>query len=67
MATYPDASAENMRRCQIELEHSTAWVLARNDAAAREPLDLPYSPTSPDVEGCRYVVSSDDELVGSDS
>ena len=38
---------EDMRRRQVELERSTVWAVARNEAAAREPLDLPYSPTSP--------------------
>ena len=33
-----------------------AWALARNEASARESLDLHNSPTHPDVEGCRYVV-----------
>ena len=56
-----------MRRRQIELERSTAWAYARNEAAAMEPLDLPYNPTPPDEDGCRYVVSSDDELFGNDS
>ena len=67
MVRCPDARAEDMRRCQVELERSTAWAIARNEAAAREPLNLPYSPTSPDVEGCKCVVSSDDDLFDSDS
>ena len=37
------------------------------EAAAREPLDLPYSPTSPDVKGYSYVVTSDDEPDDSDT
>ena len=62
MARYPDARAEDIR-----LELSTAWAISRNEAAARAPLNLPYSRASPDEEGCRYVVSSDDELFDSDS
>ena len=46
-----------MRR---RIESSTAWSIARNEAPARGPLNLPYSPISPDVEGCMYVVSCDD-------
>ena len=38
MVRYPEARAEDMRRRQIELELSTAWVLARNEAAARSLL-----------------------------
>ena len=64
---YPDARAEDMRRRQAEVEHSTAWALARNEAARRLSLDLPYSPTSPDVDDYKCVGSSDDELFGSDS
>ena len=65
---YPEARTEDMTgRRQIELNRSTASALAGNEAAAREPLDLPYSPTFFNVEGCRYVVSSDDELFGNDS
>ena len=62
MARYPEARAEDMRRRQIELDRSTAWALARNEAAARDPLDLPYSLTPPNEEDCRYVVFSDNEL-----
>ena len=66
MARYPDASAENMRCRQIEQEHSTAWALAKNEAAARGPLNLPYNPASLDVEGCRCVVSCDGDRFNSD-
>ena len=45
----------------MELKRSTAWTIARNEAA-RGPLNLPYSPISPDVEGFGCVVSSDDDL-----
>ena len=51
-----------MRR-QVELERLTA----RDEAAAREPLDLPYSPTSPGTGACTCVMSSDDDLFISDS
>ena len=47
----------------MELQRSTAWAIARNEALARVPLNLPYSTSSPDVEGCRCVVSSDDDLL----
>ena len=66
-ARYPEVRAEDMRRRQVELERSTAWAIARNEAAARGPLNLPYIPTSPDVGGCTCVVSSDDDLFDSDS
>ena len=51
MARYPEALAEDTRRRQMELERSTAWALVRNEAAAREALDLSYIPKSRDVEG----------------
>ena len=66
-AIYPVARADDIQRRQEEQEHSTAWALARNEAARRLPLDLKFCPTSPDVGDCRYVGSSDDELFGSDS
>ena len=52
-ARYPEVRAEDMRRRQAEVEHSTAWTLAWNKAARRLPLDLPYSPTTPDVDNCK--------------
>ena len=67
MARYPDAKTEDMGRHQVKLERATAWAIARNEAAARGPLNLPHSPTSPDVEGCRCVVSSDEDIFDSDS
>ena len=60
MARYPDARAEDMRRRQVELERSTAWAIARNEEAARVPLNLPYSSTSPEVVGYRCVITSGD-------
>ena len=33
-ARYPASRAEDMRRREVELARSTAWVLARNEAAA---------------------------------
>ena len=56
-ARYQEARAEDMRRRQAELEHSAAWTLASNKAARRLPLYLPYSPTSPVSDDCRYVAS----------
>ena len=53
-----------MRCRQVELEGST---IASNEAAARGALNLPYSPTSPDVGVCTCVVLSDDDLFDSDS
>ena len=38
-----------------------------NEAAARELLNLSYSPTFPDTGGCTCVMSSDDDLFDSDS
>ena len=66
MARNPQARAEDMMRHQVELERSTARAIARNEAAARGPLHLPYSPTSPDMGGCTYVMSSEDDLFDSD-
>ena len=66
-ARYPEARAQDIRYCQADLQHSTAWVLSRNEAARRLPLDLPYSPTSPDVEDSKDIGSSHNELFGSDS
>ena len=66
-ARYSEARVEDMRRRQAELEHSTTWPLARNEAAIRLPLDLPYCSTSRDVDAYRYVASLDDELFGSGS
>ena len=40
-ARYSEARAEDMRRRQVVLEHSTSWALARNEAARRLPLDFP--------------------------
>ena len=62
MARYPQARAEDKGR-QLELERSTAWAIARGEAAAREPLDLPYSRTSPESGGCTCVMSSDDDTL----
>ena len=59
MTRYHDARAEDMRRRLIALERSRAWAIARNKAAVRGPLNLPFNPASPDMEGCRSVVSSD--------
>ena len=56
-----------MRRRQVELERSTAWSIARNEAAARETMDLTYSPTSPGDGACTCGMSSDDDLFDSDS
>ena len=67
MTRYPDARAEDMRRRQVERERSTAWVIARNEAAARGPFNLPCSPTSPHVKVCMCVASFDDDLFDSDS
>ena len=67
MARYPQAREEDMRRRQVELERSTAWAIARNEAAARETVDLTYSPTSPGAGACTCGMSSDDDLFDSDS
>ena len=59
MTRYPQAREEDMRRRQVEQECSIAWAIARNEAAAREPLDLPSSPTSPGTGACTcgmYVI-----------
>ena len=39
MARYPDARAKDMTSRQVELEGSTAWAIARNEAAARGSLN----------------------------
>ena len=62
MPRYTDARANDMRR-KVELGRSTAW----EQGSSEGPLNLPYCPTSPDVEGCRCVVSCDDDLFNSDS
>ena len=67
MARYPQAREEDMRRRQVELERLTAWAIARNEAAARETLDLTYSPTSPETGASTCGMSSDDDLFDSDS
>ena len=67
MARYPQAREEDMRRRQVELERSTAWVIARNEAATRETVDLTYSPTSPGAGACTCGLSSDDDHFDSDS
>ena len=67
MARYPQAREEVMRRRQVELERSTAWAIARNEAAARETVDLTYSPTSPGAGACTCGLSSDDDFFDGDS
>ena len=64
MAWYPQAREEDMRRRQVELERSTAWATARNEATF---LDMPYSPTSPGTGACNCGMSSNDDLFDSDS
>ena len=56
-----------MRHRQVEMERSTFWAIARNEAAARETLDLTYSPTFPGAGACTCGMSSDDDLFDSDS
>ena len=68
MARYPEAREEDMKRRQVELERSTAWAIARNEAAACETVDLTYSHTSPGAGACTCGgMSSDDDLFDSDS
>ena len=66
MARYPQAREEDMRRRQVELESSTAWAIARNEAAARKTMNLTYSPTSPGAGACTCDMSSDDDHFDSD-
>ena len=56
-----------MRRSPVDPECPTDLAIARNKATAREPLNLQYCPTSPNAEGCRCVVSTDDDLFDGDS
>ena len=66
MARYPQAREEDMWRRQVELDRMTAWDIARNEAAARETVDLTYSPISPGAGACTFGMSSDDDLFDSD-
>ena len=43
------------------------WALARNEATVRDSFDSRTVLCLKDVEGCRNVVSLDDEFFGSDS
>ena len=61
-ARYLQARAEDIRRRQVDLERSTASAIARNEAAARGSLNLPYSPTFPGTGACTCGMSSDDDL-----
>ena len=64
-ARYPENRAEDMRR-DIEVARSTAWALARNEAAALDSNGYPYSSTSPAWDTGDRDESSGDELFGSD-
>ena len=44
---YPASRTDDMRRREVELARSTAWALARNEAAELDSNGYPYSPTSP--------------------
>ena len=63
-ARYPENRAEDMRRRDIEVARSTAWALARNEAAALDSNGYPYSPTSPARDTGDRDESSGDELFG---
>ena len=65
-ARYPASRAEDMRRREVKVERSTAWALARNEAAAFDSNSYPYSPTSPARNSGECHESSDDELFSSD-
>ena len=65
-ARYPASRAEDMRRREVELAHSTAWALARNETVALISNSYPSSSTSPAQETGECNESSDDELFGSD-
>ena len=62
-ARYPENRVEDVLHRKIELARSTAWALAKNEAAALDSNGYPYSPTSParDTGEC-----NGDELFGSD-
>ena len=64
---YPESRADDIRRCEAELEAFTAWALARNAASRGPPADIPYSPTNPGIENSKRVESDDDKLFGSDT
>ena len=55
-----------MRRRDIDVARSTAWALARNEAAALDSNGYPYSSTSPAWDTGDRDESSGDELFGSD-
>ena len=65
-ARYPESRAEDMRRREGEVTHSTAWALARSETVAWDLHGNPYSPTSLAQEGCECDESSGAELLGSD-
>ena len=55
-----------MRRRDIDVARSTAWALARNEAAALDSNGYTYCPTSPAWDTGDRVECSGDELFGSD-